>query len=321
MPEACENRNETGKMLSVQRLRKSFGGRIAVDGLNFSISSEEIYGLLGPNGAGKSTSILMIAGILERDAGNVFINGLDADRSPSVRAFVGIVPQAIALYLGLTARENLDFWGGMYYLRGDLLCEAREYALHAVGLTQRADDIVNTYSGGMRRRLNLACGIVHGPKLLIVDEPMVGVDPQSRSAIISLLERLRDSGTAILYTTHQIEEAERLCTRIGILDSGRLIVEGTSEGLIASLGSKARIEVGFRHDDMLERAACVVRAGIESASVRNRHLHIVTDHAAERLPTLLTRLLEAEIITDSARVVEPNLEDVFLRMTGRALRD
>jgi len=310
-------------MLSVRRLRKSFGTRTAVDGLSFSISSGEIYGLLGPNGAGKSTSILMIAGILGRDAGKVFINGIDADRSPSVRALVGIVPQAIALYLGLTARENLDFWGGMCGLSGNLLREAREHVLDAVGLTQRADDIVGTYSGGMRRRLNLACGIIHSPKLLIVDEPMVGVDPQSRSAIISILEHLRDSGTAVLYTTHQMEEAERLCTRIGVLDSGRLIGEGTSAELIGSLGFKARIEVGFRHEDILERAACVVREleGIESASVQNCHLHVVTDHAANRLPALLTRLLEAEMVADSARVVEPNLEDVFLRMTGRALRD
>jgi ABC-2 type transport system ATP-binding protein len=310
-------------MLSVHGLRKSFDARVAVEGLSFSISSGEIYGLLGPNGAGKTTSILMIAGILRRDAGKVLINGVDIDHDPSVRALVGIVPQGIALYLDLTARENLDFWGGMYYLRGDPLREARDYVLDAVGLTDRADDIVSTYSGGMRRRLNLACGIVHRPKLLIVDEPMVGVDPQSRSAIITILEHLRDSGTAVLYTTHQMEEAERLCTRIGILDSGKLIGEGSSKELIASHGLKARIEVGFRHDETLERAVCAVREleGIESASVEDGHLYVVTDHAANRLPVLLTRLLEAEMIAESARVVEPNLEDVFLRMTGRALRD
>jgi ABC-2 type transport system ATP-binding protein len=309
--------------LRVRGLSKSFGERLAVDGVGFTIAAGEIYGLLGPNGAGKTTSISMIAGILARDAGEITIDGIDIDAGAPARALIGIVPQAITLYLDLTARENLDFWGRMYDLSGAALRDAIDGALDAVGLTKRADDIVGTYSGGMQRRLNLACGILHRPKLVILDEPTVGVDPQSRSAIFDLIERLRDAGTAILYTTHYMEEAERLCARIGIIDSGRLIAEGTRAELVASLGQEARIEIGVGRGDSLERAERIVSAleGVVSATVENSHLHVIADHGAHRLPTMLTALLNAGTVTESVRVVEPNLEDVFLRMTGRALRD
>lgn len=314
---------QTKPALLVRGLSKSFGARVAVDSVGFTIAAGEIYGLLGPNGAGKTTSISMIAGILARDAGEIAIDGIDIDAGPAARALIGIVPQAITLYLDLTARENLDFWGRMYDLNGAPLHDAIEGALDAVGLTPRADDIDGTYSGGMQRRLNLACGILHRPKLLILDEPTVGVDPQSRSAIFDLVERLRDAGTAILYTTHYMEEAERLCARIGIIDSGRLIAEGTRDELVASLGHDARIEIGLGRGDSVERAERIVGAleGVRSANVENGHLHVVADHGARRLPAMLTALLDAGAVAQSVRVVEPNLEDVFLRMTGRALRD
>jgi ABC-2 type transport system ATP-binding protein len=309
--------------LVVKGLSKSFGSRLAVDGIGFTIAPGEIYGLLGPNGAGKTTSISMIAGILARDAGEVAIDGTDIDAGPAARALIGIVPQAITLYLDLTARENLDFWGRMYDLSGAALQQAIDSALDAVGLTKRADDIVGTYSGGMQRRLNLAAGILHQPRLLILDEPTVGVDPQSRSAIFDLVERLRDQGTAILYTTHYMEEAERLCARIGIIDSGKLIAEGTRAELIAGLGQDSRIEIGLGRGDSPERAERIVGAldGVMSVAVENNHLHVVADRGANRLPAILTALLNAGAMAESVRVVEPNLEDVFLRMTGRALRD
>lgn len=309
--------------LIIRGLSKSFGSRLAVDGVGFTIESGEIYGLLGPNGAGKTTSISMIAGILARDAGDVTINGVDIDAGPAARTLIGIVPQAITLYLDLTARENLDFWGRMYDLSGAALKNAIDGALEAVGLTKRADDIVGTYSGGMQRRLNLAAGILHQPKLLILDEPTVGVDPQSRSAIFDLVERLRDEGTAILYTTHYMEEAERLCARIGIIDSGKLIAEGTRAELVAGLEQDSRIEIGLSRGDSPERAERIVDSleGVMSVTVENNHLHVVADHGANRLPAMLTALLNAGAMAESVRVVEPNLEDVFLRMTGRALRD
>lgn len=310
-------------ILSVRGLGKCFGKRVAVDDVGFTIKTSEIYGLLGPNGAGKTTSISIIAGILTRDAGEVEINGINIDVGPPARAQVGIVPQAITLYLDLTARENLYFWGRMYDLRGGRLRRAVEEALQAVGLTKRADDIVNTYSGGMQRRLNLACGILHQPKLLILDEPTVGVDPQSRSAVFELIERLRDEGTAILYTTHYMEEAERLCTRIGIIDMGKLITEGTRSELVADLGREVRIEVGLERNEGLDRAVSVVTGldGVHSAAVVDERLHVFADEGAHRLPTLLTALLNAGFVAASVEVVEPNLEDVFLRLTGRALRD
>src|SRR5215831_8623495 len=266
-------------MLRVRGLRKRFDGRVAVDDVSFAINRGEIYGLLGPNGAGKTTSISMIAGILARDAGAVEIDGIGIDAGPPARARVGIVPQAITLYLDLTARENLHFWGRMYDLRGDSLRRAVEEALQAVGLIKRADDIVSTYSGGMQRRLNLACGILHRPKLLILDEPTVGVDPQSRSAIFEMVERLRDEGTAILYTTHYMEEAERLCARIGIIDTGKLIAEGTRSELVADLGREVRIEIGLEHDEGLDRAVSVVRGleGVHSATVVDGRLHVFAD--------------------------------------------
>jgi linearmycin/streptolysin S transport system ATP-binding protein len=310
-------------ILSVRGLRKHFGERVAVDGVGFAIKRGEIYGLLGPNGAGKTTSISMIAGILARDAGEVEIDGIAIDAGPPARAQVGIVPQAITLYLDLTARENLHFWGRMYDLHGDRLRRAVGEALRAVGLTQRADDIVSTYSGGMQRRLNLACGLLHQPKLLILDEPTVGVDPQSRSAIFELVERLRDEGTAILYTTHYMEEAERLCTRIGIMDLGKLVAEGTRSELVAGLDQQVRIEIGLEHNEELDRAVPVVTGleGIHAAAVINDHLYVFAHEGARRLPALLTALLDAGLAAASVKVIEPNLEDVFLRLTGRALRD
>ncbi|MBI3799279.1 MAG: ABC transporter ATP-binding protein [Deltaproteobacteria bacterium] len=310
-------------MLSVRGLQKRFGARVAVDGVSFAIKPGEVYGLLGPNGAGKTTSISMIAGILARDAGEVEIDGLDIDAGPPARAQIGIVPQAITLYLDLTARENLHFWGRMYDRRGDGLRRAVEEALQAVGLTKRADDVVSTYSGGMQRRLNLACGILHQPKLLILDEPTVGVDPQSRSAIFELVERLRDEGTAILYTTHYMEEAERLCSRIGIIDAGKLITEGTRSELVADLGRAVRIEIGLEHDEGLERAVSVVTGleGVHSAAVVAERLHVFADEGAHRLPPLLTALLNTGLVVANVKVVEPSLEDVFLRLTGRMLRD
>ena len=310
-------------MLKVRGLRKCFGERVAVDDVSFSIDAGEIYGLLGPNGAGKTTSISMIAGILARDAGEVTIDGIDIDAGPPARALIGIVPQSIALYTDLTARENLNFWGRMYDLSGDRLGLAVENALNAVGLTPRADEIASTFSGGMQRRLNFACGILHQPKLLVLDEPTVGVDPQSRSAIFDLVERLRDRGTAILYTTHYMEEAERLCARIGIIDAGKIIVDGTRAELVAGLGQDARIEIGLGRGKGLTHAVSVVDRleGVRSVQALHDHIIVFADHGAHRLPALLSALLNAGLVAESIRVVEPNLEDVFLRMTGRALRD
>ena len=310
-------------MLVAEGLRKRFGERDAVAGIDLQIAAGEIYGLLGPNGAGKTTTISMITGVLPRDAGRVVVDGVDLDAGPPARRRIGLVPQAITLYQDLTARENLLFWGRMYELRGAALEQAVAAGLEDVGLADRADDRVGTFSGGMQRRLNLVAGLLHRPGLLTLDEPTAGVDPQSRSAIFELVERLRDEGMAVLYTTHYMEEAERLCDRIGIIDGGRLIAEGTRSQLVDQLGEQSRIELSFSGARAPERSEAIAKAanGVRQAHFDGEHLAVFAEDGTACLPSLLTDLLSAELAPSRVEVVEPNLEDVFLELTGRALRD
>ncbi len=310
-------------MLVAEGLRKRFGDREAVCEVGFEIASGEVYGLLGPNGAGKSTTISMITGVLPRDGGRVCIDGIDLDSGPPARRRIGLVPQAITLYQDLTARENLLFWGRMYELRGTALESAVQQALEDVALSDRADDRVATFSGGMQRRLNLVAGLLHQPSLLTLDEPTAGVDPQSRSAIFDLVERLRDDGMAILYTTHYMEEAERLCDRIGIIDGGRLIAEGTRQELVAQVRNESRIELSFGGARSPERSEAIAKSlpDVRRAHWDGEHLAVHADDGNRCLPGLLGALLEAELAPSRIDVIEPDLEDVFLELTGRALRD
>jgi ABC-2 type transport system ATP-binding protein len=310
-------------MLVAQGLRKRFGARLAVDEVGFHIEANEIYGLLGPNGAGKTTTISMVTGILPRDGGRVTVDGIDLDAGAAARARIGLVPQQVTLYPDLTGRENLHFWGRMYGRRGRALDEAAEMALAAVGLRDRGDDLVRTYSGGMARRLNLASGILHEPSVLVLDEPTVGVDPQSRNAIFELVEQARDRGLAVLYTTHYMEEAERLCNRIGIIDGGRLVAEGTRAELVAGLEERAHLAVTLEHGRGLAVGCDTARRveGVWKATLAGERLRVHADDARKRLPAVLAALVEAGLAPTSAEVVEPDLEDVFLELTGRALRD
>ena len=226
-------------VLRCDGLRKSFGERVAVDGVGFTIAAGETYGLLGPNGAGKTTTISMICGLLSADAGEVEVAGHRLGADPlAVKASIGYVPQEVALYEDLSARENLEFFGRLYKLRGATLREKVGHALEMVGLATRADDRVGSFSGGMKRRLNIAAGLLHQPALLVLDEPTAGVDPQSRNAILQSVADLGRHGMAILYTTHYMEEAERLCDRIGIIDEGKTVAEGTRAQLVASWGRR-----------------------------------------------------------------------------------
>jgi ABC-2 type transport system ATP-binding protein len=215
-------------MIRVEGLVKRFGEIRAVDGVSFEVRSGEIYGLLGPNGAGKTTIFSMLAGLLGPDAGRVTMDGVDLAESPvEVKRGLGIVPQEVAVYEELTARENLRLWAGLYGLTGAALDQAVHRALEEVGLSGRSKEPVERFSGGMKRRLNLSLGLVHGPKVILLDEPTVGIDPQARANILDVVRRVADSGAAVLYTTHYLEEAEQLCDRIGILDHGKLLSEGT----------------------------------------------------------------------------------------------
>ena len=312
-----------GGTLVATGLRKRFGERVAVNDVDFEIAAGEIYGLLGPNGAGKTTAISLLSGVLPRDAGRVFIDGIDLDAGASARARLGLVPQDVTLYPDLTGRENLRFWGRMYDLRGLALDAAVDQALESVGLADRADDLVDTYSGGMQRRLNLAAGVLHRPSVLILDEPTVGVDPQSRSTLFDLIESYRDAGMAILYTTHYMEEAERLCSRIGVIDEGRLVAEGACRDLVSTLGRETRIEIGFSRPGELERSVSALAGipGLVDPGIVDGRLVAFVEDGPALMACVWARLTKERLMPSSLELRAPNLEDLFLGLTGRELRD
>jgi len=308
-------------VLECSGLRKSFGDRLAVADVGFRIAEGEVYGLLGPNGAGKTTTMKIVCGLLTPDAGSITIAGRPAIGNLAVKALIGYVPQDVALYPDLTARENLEFLGRLYGLGGRLLAERVEEALNLTELADRRNDRLDSYSGGMKRRLNIAAGLLNHPRLLILDEPTVGVDPQSRHAILERVREFGRQGLAVVYTTHYMEEAERVCARIGIIDHGRLIAEGTRRELVASLGAQDRIDLSATGD--LEKLAEVSRAvpGVTSAAVADHAVHLVAADGRHLLPALLEAAEATQVSVTSVDVAEPDLEAVFLNLTGTALRE
>lgn len=281
-------------MLHVHELRKSFGPLVAVDGVSFTLQPGEVFGLLGPNGAGKSTTISMAIGLLTPDSGRVEIAGAGSPSEPRVRAMIGVAPQALALYDELSGEENLRFFGRMQGLAGATLRTRVEAALEQVGLSDRRRDRAGTYSGGMKRRLNLAAAIVHDPPLVLLDEPTAGVDPQSRNNILEMVRRMSDAGKTVLYTTHYMEEAQKLCDRVAIIDKGRILAMGSVEELIRAHGGDSVV---------------AIHRGDAEELVRTREPVIV-----------LQGVLSAGDVT-SVRIDRPDLEGVFLGLTGRRLRD
>lgn len=305
-------------VLSCSGLSRRFGDVQAVDDVSFTIAEGETYGLLGPNGAGKTTTISMITGVLEPDAGEVVVAGQPmSTRAISAKRLVGYVPQELALYPDLTGRENLRFFASLYGAARSRV----DHVLDVVGLTDRAGDLAREYSGGMKRRLNVAIGLLHEPRLLVLDEPTAGVDPQSRNQIMDNVRALAAEGMAILYTTHYMEEAERLCDRVGVIDSGRLIAEGTRRELVEQLGERDRISLLLDGD--LTRAATTLGdlRDVKSAAVHGHGLELVVDDARECLPVVLSTISSNGVVVRSVEVTEPNLETVFLHLTGKALRE
>jgi ABC-2 type transport system ATP-binding protein len=279
-------------LLVCRGLRKSFGHRVAVDDVSFEVAPGQAYGLLGPNGAGKTTTIRMICGLFGADGGEVLIQGRRLDTAPlAAKAAIGFVPHEVALYTDVSALENLKFWGQLHGLSGKRLRGRAAEALEFVGLAERANDKVGQFSGGMQRRLNLAVALVHQPKLLVLDEPTVGVDPQSRTAILERLVELRESGVAILYTTHYMEEVERVCDVVGIIDHGPFAA-------------------AVHH----VRGVREVRAGLDG-------LHLTCDDGGAVLPGIVQAAACHNVVITSLDVHEPGLEHVFLHLTGRELRD
>jgi linearmycin/streptolysin S transport system ATP-binding protein len=281
-------------VLNLDNVRKSYGKLVAVDGLSLSIRKGEVFGLLGPNGAGKSTSVSLSVGLLAPDSGEVTIDGYGDPQDAAVRRKIGVAPQALALYDNLTAEENLRFFGEVYMLSGAQLAERVKWCLDFVGLTERKDDRVVGFSGGMKRRLNIAAAVVHDPELILLDEPTVGVDPQSRNKIFESIEELHRRGRTIIYTTHYMEEAERLCDRIAIVDAGKLLALGTLSDLLETHGGPPTLMIKTNGAEQRMQAV---------------------DPLAE-----LNRIASRTTI-EAFQMERPTLEQVFLRLTGRSLRD
>jgi ABC-2 type transport system ATP-binding protein len=309
-------------VLDCRDLRKTFGERVAVDGVGFTIAPGETYGLLGPNGAGKTTTISMICGILTRDGGEVTVAGSAVDvKTPRAKAAIGYVPQDLAIYPDLTARENLAFFARLYGLTGAEAKARIDNVLEIVGLTDRARERTDQFSGGMKRRLNIAIGLLHRPQLLVLDEPTVGVDPQSRNAILESVEALGREGMAILYTTHYMEEAERLCDRVGIIDQGVIRAEGTRRELVALIGQRDKVNLTASGELTAAALTMAELPGVVDATPNEGGLQLIVDDARGSLPRLLQAAADAGLAVSTVEVVEPDLEAVFLHLTGRALRD
>jgi ABC-2 type transport system ATP-binding protein len=309
-------------LLDVRQLTRRFGARTAVDCVSFGLQRGESVGLLGPNGAGKTTTISIITGLLSPDAGEVRFEDrpLVGDTDPRKR-LLGLVPQELALYEELTAKDNLNFFGALHGLPGTELAQASDSALEFVGLADRGRDKVKTYSGGMKRRLNLAVALLHDPEVLLLDEPTVGVDPQSRNAIFDNIEALRSRGKTILYTTHYMEEVERLCDRVIIMDHGRVIADDTLNGLKqrAANANRLRLELAEALDaaDLAELRALAGVSGVDLAGNALTLQLVELTGAAVVLEFLRVRRLTVIDVTAQ----RPSLESVFLELTGRSLRD
>ena len=309
-------------MIQAEALSKSYGDLKAVDRVSFEVREGEIYGLLGPNGAGKTTTLSMVSGLLQPDEGRVIFGGIDLAADPlRVKQELGVVPQEVALYEELTARENLHFWGGLYGLSGAKLKDAVTAVLEQVGLTGRADAKVDTYSGGMKRRLNLSLGLVHRPRVVMMDEPTVGIDPQARANILGVIRDIARSGTTILYTTHYLEEAEEFCDRIAIMDHGKILAEGTLDELVRLLHEGDIITVRGSFDaDSVDEAL----RDLDSVQVISREddrLVLSSSGDGAHAVSLLSKLLDGTLDIKGVSIQPPSLNGLFLKLTGRELRD
>ncbi len=312
-----------GDIATVTGLVKRFGDLAAVDGVDFAIREGEVFGLLGPNGAGKTTIISMMSCLIPPTEGDIFIDGASVRKQAiAVKSVLGVVPQEIALYPTLSARENLAFWGRMYGLGGKTLSSAVDEALELAGLADRAKERLEKYSGGMKRRINIAAGILHKPKVLLMDEPTVGIDPQSRNHILETVKDLNAQGMTVLYTSHYMEEVEFLCDRVAIVDHGKIIAQGTLAELRRVVGDADVVRIGV-DDAFADETLDAIRAleGVEKAERADSTLEILAADGGAVLADIVSALTAAGEKVHSAEVVEPNLESVFLHLTGKSLRD
>lgn len=312
-------------LLTVTDLIKKFQKFEAVKEISFSVHKGESFGLLGPNGAGKTTAISMITGLFPQTSGTISISGIDMAKQPKkAQRLIGIVPQEIALYQTISARENLKFWGRMYGLSGSTLSNRVDEVLEQIGLTERAKDKVSTFSGGMKRRVNIGAAILHKPELLIMDEPTVGIDPQSRTNILDTVKQLNEQGMTVIYTSHYMEEVEYLCKRIGIMDHGQFIAQGTIPELREMIGDRSRIVLTFSRDpESKEELSTMLFPFFSESDIQwgDEQLTIFHKEPQLVLSQLVQHVTNAGEVVKAVEIVEPNLESVFLHLTGRSLRD
>jgi ABC-2 type transport system ATP-binding protein len=309
-------------MIKVERLRKLYGEIAAVDDASFEARAGEIFGFLGPNGAGKTSAIGCISGLLIPTAGRIQVDGHDVVREGvAARRSIGVVPQELALYEELTAMENLEYWGGAQGLRRSALKQRIAKVLELTGLQDRARESIKRYSGGMKRRLNFACGLVHQPKVLLLDEPTVGVDPQSRVRLLDLVREEAKAGTCVLYTTHYMEEAESLCDRIAIMDHGRLIAQGTLAELRAMVGERDLLRLTGVWEIEAVRKALAQLDGVEVVQVGESSATLSAQSASNRLPAIFAAFSSTGAEVRGATLTQPSLESLFIKLTGKELRE
>ncbi|WP_055666243.1 ABC transporter ATP-binding protein [Desnuesiella massiliensis] len=309
-------------LITIKDLVKRYGSYLALDNLSFDINEGEVFGLLGPNGAGKSTTIKILMGLLKYNSGEIYVNGIEVRKDPQeTKKLLGLVPQDIAIYEGLSAKENVEFFGSLYGLGRKELKQKTEEALGFVGLKDKAKDKPKSFSGGMKRRLNIACAIVHQPKIIIMDEPTVGIDPQSRNHILESVRELNRRGSTIIYTSHYMEEVDAVCERVGIIDHGKLI----------AYGDKNQVKKLHKTDEIISIEATDIRYnpieelkkinGVKSISLKQNTIEISSVNAQAILQDALFVLSKGGIKVRNIGMREPDLESVFLSLTGRSLRD
>lgn len=308
-------------MLVAKNLTKSYKEVKALSNVNLSIQKGELYGMLGPNGAGKTTTISILSSLLKPDDGEIFYEGKNLYQNLSeCKKLIGVVPQEIALYEDLTASENLKFWGTMYGIKGKNLQNKSDEQLEFLGLADRKNHKIKTYSGGMKRRINIAAALLHNPKIVFMDEPTVGIDPQSRNLIFEVIEELHSRGLTMIYTTHYMEEAERLCDRIGIIDEGRIIAEGSLDELKTNSSIKEEIHLKYSNPNK-NRLDQLTNRYKGQLLVNEDHLILSSSQANAELPELIQLCSQAGLLIDKVDIRSLSLESIFLELTGKSLRD
>ncbi|MBB6633490.1 ATP-binding cassette domain-containing protein [Cohnella thailandensis] len=309
-------------VLNIRNVTKTFGDFAAVDNMSLSVREGEIFGFLGANGAGKSTTIHMVSSLLKATKGEIEVLGKNIAKHPRfAKSNIGIVPQDLAIYEQLTAYENVQFFAGLYGLRGSLLKERTEEALEFVGLGDKAKSFPKSFSGGMKRRLNIACAIAHRPKLIIMDEPTVGIDPHSRNYILQSVLKLNEMGCTIIYTSHYMEEVEEICTRIAIVDHGKIIAEGTKEQLKSIVTDTKEIWIGVRSESNISVEKLKNVPGVVSVRIEDGQIKLQSKAEVNNLNEVIQQLIQDNADIRSVEEQAPNLESVFLTLTGRNLRD